>query len=160
MNPPGTGDDLGIPCSTVTNRHGASFCQGTRRDWVTWSRRMERQRWAKNKTKHTHKQMSEGTTKSSKSNSRRWKRKYLWGFWWHSSWLRGGQHAHRYHLTEYRYTRWCNSSAWNLCLKVCVCVSVCERQSVTSPEVAFDNHLILLLIPSCDDQIILWADEP
>lgn len=37
-------------------------------------------------------------------------------------------------------------------------LSVC--QFVTCPEVAFDNHLVLLLISSCDDQIILRADEP
>lgn len=35
MNPPSAGDDLGLPCGTVTNRHGAGFSQGPRGDGVT-----------------------------------------------------------------------------------------------------------------------------
>ena len=30
----------------------------------------------------------------------------------------------------------------------------------TRTEVAFDNHLVLLLIPSGDDQVVLCANEP
>lgn len=41
MNPPSAGDDLGIPSSTVAHSHSASFCQGTWRDGVTWSRKTE-----------------------------------------------------------------------------------------------------------------------
>lgn len=35
-----------------------------------------------------------------------------------------------------------------------------RRACVTCTEVALDDHLVLLLVPSCNDQIILWADEP
>lgn len=31
---------------------------------------------------------------------------------------------------------------------------------VTSSEVALDDHLVLLLVPSCDDEVVLRADEP
>lgn len=30
----------------------------------------------------------------------------------------------------------------------------------TGPEVALDDHLVLLLVPPCDDQVVLGADEP
>jgi len=38
VNPPSTGDDLGIPGSAVAHRHGAGFGQGTRRDGDACSR--------------------------------------------------------------------------------------------------------------------------
>lgn len=34
------------------------------------------------------------------------------------------------------------------------------RSFLTSPEVPFNDHLVLLLVPSCDDEIVLGADEP
>lgn len=37
MNPPSAGDDLSIPRSAVTHRHGAGFSQGSRGDGVTCS---------------------------------------------------------------------------------------------------------------------------
>lgn len=35
MNPPSTGDNLGVPGSTVANSHGAGLCQGARGDGVS-----------------------------------------------------------------------------------------------------------------------------
>lgn len=51
MNPPSAGDDLGIPRGAVANGHGAGFRQGSRRDGVTWSRTVERQRGNKDMRK-------------------------------------------------------------------------------------------------------------
>lgn len=34
------------------------------------------------------------------------------------------------------------------------------RLCLTRAEVTFDNHLVLLLIPSSDDQVVFCADEP
>lgn len=36
----------------------------------------------------------------------------------------------------------------------------CLRLFLTRTEVTFDNHLVLLLISSSDDQVVLCADEP
>lgn len=36
----------------------------------------------------------------------------------------------------------------------------CLHLFLTCTEVTFDNHLVLLLIPSSDDQVVLCADEP
>lgn len=47
MNPPGAGDDLGVPCGAVTHCHGAGFRQGSRGDGVPCSTTAERQRWVK-----------------------------------------------------------------------------------------------------------------
>lgn len=49
-------------------------------------------------------------------------------------------------------------SFFYLLFKVRVCV--CRTLFITCSEVAFDNHLVLLLIPSCNNEVILWADEP
>ncbi|TNN61016.1 hypothetical protein EYF80_028794 [Liparis tanakae] len=38
VNPPGTGDDLGVPGGAVAHRHGAGFGQRTRRDGDACSR--------------------------------------------------------------------------------------------------------------------------
>lgn len=35
MDPPGAGDDLGVPRGAVAHSHGAGFVQGPRRDGVT-----------------------------------------------------------------------------------------------------------------------------
>lgn len=51
--------------------------------------------------------------------------------------------------------RWTSSD-----LKVFLKKKVCGHLSVTGPEVALDDHLVLLLIPSCNDEVILRADEP
>ena len=37
---------------------------------------------------------------------------------------------------------------------------MCGSFCITGPEVAFDDDLVLLLVPSCDDEVILRADEP
>lgn len=36
----------------------------------------------------------------------------------------------------------------------------CLRLFLTRAEVTLDDHLVLLLIPSGDDQVVLCADEP
>jgi len=39
-------------------------------------------------------------------------------------------------------------------------VSIYCRCFTTCSEVSLNNHLVLLLVPSCNDEIVLRADEP
>ena len=38
VDPPGAGDDLGVPGRAVAHGHGPGLCQATRRDGNPWSR--------------------------------------------------------------------------------------------------------------------------
>lgn len=67
--------------------------------------------------------------------------------------LHGGQHEHRCHLRKYRTSDKPDFDGIYFPREVC-------RSFLTSPEVPFNNHLVLLLVPSCDDEIVLGADEP